>query len=130
MYITKNFQSNEVACHCGCGEDEMDSGFMRMLQELRDQAGFAFRINSAMRCEKHNSEVSSYKKKAGIHTFGKAVDIAVGHIGTTQTLLLIKQAQALGFTGLGLNLRGPRKGRFIHIDSRGSDFSPPAVWTY
>ena len=130
MYITKNFTTNEMQCHCGCGEDEMDQDFMRMLQELRDQAAFAFRINSARRCVKHNSAISSHKKKAGIHTFGKACDIAVGHIGTTQTLKLIKQAQDLGFTGLGLNLRGPRQSRFIHIDSRGTDFSPPAVWTY
>ena len=132
MYITKNFTTDEMHCQCsyGCGQDEMDDNFMRMLQELRDQAGFAFRINSARRCLKHNSAISSHKTKAGIHTFGKAVDIAVGHIGTTQTLKLIKQAQDLGFTGLGLNLRGPRQSRFIHIDSRGTDFSPPAVWTY
>ena len=132
MMITKNFSTDEMHCQCnyGCGQDEMDDNFMRMLQELRDQAGFAFRINSARRCLKHNSAISSHKTKAGIHTFGKAVDIAVGHIGTTQTLKLIKQAQDLGFTGLGLNLRGPRRGRFIHIDNRDSDFSPPSVWTY
>ena len=132
MYITKNFTTNEMHCQChyGCGQDEMNDEFMRMLQELRDQAGFAFRVSSARRCELHNSDISSHKTKAGIHTFGKAVDILTGHIDTTAVLKLIKQAQDVGFTGLGLNLRGPRKGRFIHIDNRDSDFSPPAVWTY
>ena len=130
--ITPNFSTAEMHCQCSynCGQDEMNDEFMRMLQELRDQAGFAFRVSSARRCELHNSDISSHKTKAGIHTFGKAVDILTGHIDTTAVLKLIKQAQDVGFTGLGLNLRGPRKGRFIHIDNRDSDFSPPAVWTY
>ena len=132
MLITKNFTTNEMHCQCsyGCGEDTMDDEFMRMLQALRDEAGFAFRISSARRCELHNSDISSHHLKKGIHTFGKAVDILTGHVSTTKVLELIKQAQDIGFTGLGLNLRGDRKGRFIHIDNRDSDFSAPAVWTY
>ena len=130
MMITKNFSVKEMECHCGCGESEMDPEFMRMLQELRDEAGFAFRLSSSRRCVTHNAKVSSHSKKAGIHTLGKAVDILTGHIDTTRVLKLIKQAQNIGFTGLGLNLRGKREGRFIHIDNRGSDFSVPAVWTY
>ena len=75
MLITKNFSTNEMACAC-CQKVEMDDEFMRMLQELRDVAGFPFRINSGFRCLKHNSAVSSHKTKAGIHTFGKACDIS------------------------------------------------------
>ncbi len=130
MLITPNFSVSEMACSC-CQKAEMDDEFMRMLQELRNVAGFPFRINSGFRCLKHNAAVSSYKKsKAGIHTFGKACDISVMSISTTQTLHLIKQAQDIGFTGLGLKLNGDRKGRFLHVDNRGDDFSPPAVWTY
>ena len=132
MLITKNFTTNEMHCQCnyGCGQDTMDDEFMKMLQALRDEAGFAFRISSARRCELHNSDISSHHLKKGIHTYGKAVDILTGHVSTTKVLELIKQAQNIGFTGLGLNLRGDRKGRFIHIDNRDSDFSAPAVWTY
>jgi hypothetical protein len=130
MLITPNFSSDEMACSC-CGKSDMDEDFMEMLQQLREEAGFAFRISSARRCEVHDANVSSYKKsKAGIHTYGKAVDVLVGHINTTKTLKLIKQAQDIGFTGLGLALRGARPKRFIHLDSRGVDFSLPAVWTY
>ena len=129
MLITKNFSSNELKCSC-CGKVEMDEEFMRMLQELRDVAGFPFRINSGFRCLKHNSAVSSHKTKAGIHTFGKACDISVMSLSTTQCLHLIKQAQEIGFTGLGINFRGERKGRFLHVDNRGPDFSVPAAWTY
>ncbi|HIF38508.1 MAG TPA: peptidase M15 [Gemmatimonadetes bacterium] len=130
MLITPNFSSDEMACNC-CGKSDMDGEFMKMLQQLREDAGFAFRISSARRCEAHDSNVSSYKKsKAGIHTYGKAVDILVGHVNTTKTLKLIKQAQDIGFTGMGLALRGARPKRFIHLDNRGVDFSLPAVWTY
>lgn len=137
MLITPNFSTDEMQCQCGCGSHEMDGEFMRMLQQLREEAGFPFRLTSARRCEKHDQRVSNYKKtKSGIHTYGKAVDVAVGNINTTKTLLLIKQAQDIGFTGLGLALRGDRPKRFIHFDNRGkgdlegSKASLPAIWTY
>jgi uncharacterized protein YcbK (DUF882 family) len=108
----------------------MDDEFMKMLQELREQAGFAFRISSGRRCELHNSDISSHHLKKGIHTYGKAVDILTGHVNTTSVLNLVKLAQNIGFNGLGLNFRGNRKSRFLHVDSRDSGFSPPAIWTY
>ena len=37
--ITPNFSRSEMACRCGSGRDEMDSEFMRMLQELRNEVG-------------------------------------------------------------------------------------------
>jgi uncharacterized protein YcbK (DUF882 family) len=132
MMITPNFSTEEMHCQCsyGCGQDEMDDEFMRMLQELREQAGFAFRISSGRRCLLHNQDISSHKTKAGIHTFGKAVDILTGHVNTSSVLNLVKLSQSIGFTGLGLNFRGSRKSRFLHVDSRNSDFSAPAIWTY
>ena len=132
LQITKNFSTDEMLCQCsyGCGQDEMDDEFMRMLQELRDQAGYALRISSGRRCQLHNSDISSHKTKAGIHTFGRAVDILTGHINTSSVLTLVKLSQSIGFTGLGLNFRGDRKSRFLHVDNRDSNFSAPAIWTY
>ena len=132
MMITPNFSTEEMHCQCsyGCGQDEMDDEFMRMLQALRDEAGYALRISSGRRGQLHNSDISSHKTKAGIHTFGKAVDILTGHINTSSVLNLVKLSQSIGFTGLGLNFRGERKSRFLHIDNRNSDFSAPAIWTY
>jgi len=136
MYITKNFTTDEMHCQCnyGCGQDEMDDEFMRMLQQLREEAGFAFRISSGRRCQLHNQDISSFKNPAGIHTFGKAVDILTGHINTASVLNLVKLSQDIGFTGLGLNFRGNRKSRFLHVDSRDSTmdspFDQPAIWTY
>ena len=136
MMITPNFSTEEMHCQCsyGCGQDEMDDEFMRMLQELREQAGFAFRISSGRRCQLHNSDISSLKMKAGIHTYGRAVDILTGHVNTSSVLNLVKLAQNIGFNGLGLNFRGSRKSRFLHVDNRDSTmdspFSQPAIWTY
>ena len=42
MLITPNFSTDEMACSC-CGKSDMDEDFMRMLQALREEAGFAFR---------------------------------------------------------------------------------------
>ena len=87
MLITPNFSTDEMQCQCGCGANEMDDEFMRMLQSLREEAGFAFRLSSARRCEVHDANVSSYKKsKSGIHTYGKAVDILVAVFYTHITL--------------------------------------------
>ena len=115
LQITANFSTEEMHCQChyGCGQNEMDDEFMRMLQTLREEAGFAFRISSGRRCQLHNSDVSSHKTKAGIHTFGKAVDILTGHINTGKVLNLVKLAQNIGFNGLGLNFRNERKSRFL-----------------
>ena len=127
----KYFKLSEFDCPCEKGSGKkMDKKFLEKLDYARHNAGIPFRINSGFRCLKHNAAVSSHKTKAGIHTFGKACDISVMSISTTQTLHLIKQAQDIGFTGLGLKLNGDRKGRFLHVDNRGDDFSPPAVWTY
>ena len=136
LQITKNFSTTEMHCQCsyGCGQDEMDDEFMRMLQALRDEAGYALRISSGRRCLLHNQDISSHKIKAGIHTFGRAVDILTGHINTSSVLNLVKLSQSIGFTGLGLNFRGNRKSRFLHIDNRDSSmdspFNQPAIWTY
>ena len=101
---------------------------------MRDQAGYALRISSGRRCQLHNSDISSHKTKAGIHTFGRAVDILTGHINTSSVLNLVKLAQNIGFNGLGLNFRNERKSRFLHIDNRDSKmdapFNQPAIWTY
>ena len=136
LQITKNFSTTEMHCQCsyGCGQDEMQDEFMRMLQALRDEAGFALRISSGRRCQLHNSDISSHKVKAGIHTFGRAVDILTGHINTSSVLNLVKLAQNIGFNGLGLNFRNERKSRFLHLDNRDSSmdapFNQPAIWTY
>ena len=72
--ITKNFTTNEMKCPC-CKECDMNQEFMNNLQSLREICAFGFKINSAYRCEKHNSSVS--KNTRGQHAQGLAVDISM-----------------------------------------------------
>ena len=72
--ITKNFTTDEMKCPC-CGKCEMDAIFMEALQVIRDLCGFGFKVNSAYRCNKYNTKVSSNTR--GQHVIGQAVDISV-----------------------------------------------------
>ena len=72
--LTKNFTVNEMKCPC-CGECNMDDSFMTSLQDVRSKCGFGFRVNSAYRCKKYNTEVS--KNTRGQHVTGRAVDISM-----------------------------------------------------
>ena len=56
--IIPNFSRSEMACRCGCGHDEMDQEFMRMLQSLRDEIG-PMPVTSGFRCDAHNNDVST-----------------------------------------------------------------------
>ena len=71
--LTDNFDSKELACPC-CNNCVMDKEFMNNLQDIREECGFGFRINSGYRCKEHNSKVS--KNSMGDHARGYAVDIA------------------------------------------------------
>ena len=111
--ITPNFSVNEMACRCGCGTAEMDPEFMRMLQELRDQMQGPLRVSSGRRCDHHNDRVSTAKnKKNGVHTLGQASDIL---ISGEWTMLLFEKARQLGFSGIGISLRGHHRDRFVHL---------------
>ena len=118
--ITPNFSRSEMACRCGCGRDEMDSEFMLMLQELRNEVG-PMPVTSAYRCYTHNSRVS--KVKNGPHTQAKASDIL---ISGERAMLLFEKARHIGFSGIGLSQKGPHYKRFIHVDT----LKRKAFWSY
>ena len=72
--ITPNFSRSEMACRRGCGQDEMDQEFIRMLQAFRDQIG-PMPVTSGFRSDAHNYDVSTVKN--GTHTLAKAADILI-----------------------------------------------------
>jgi len=128
MMITKNFSSNEMMCHCGCGDADMDEDFMKQLQGIREEMNRPLKISSAVRCEKHNMKVSSTGKN-GPHVHRKAADIV---ISGADALRLIDVARKHGISGVGISQRGEHAKRFVHIDTlSGDDGHPrPTVWTY
>lgn len=115
-----------LACTC-CGKRGMDDDFMRDLDRLRGVLGFPLVISSGYRCPVWNNSVSSTGAD-GPHTTGKAVDIQI--VGS-RALELLTTAEALGFTGVGVNQRGPHNKRFIHIDKLTPQEGPrPWIWSY
>ena len=113
--ITANFSVKEMACRFGCGTLKMDSEFMWMLQELRDQMQGPLRVSSGTRCDHHNDVVSTAKnKKNGVHTLGQASDIL---ISGERAMLLFEKARQIGFSGIGLSQKGNHSSRFLHLDT-------------
>ena len=128
MMITKNFSSNEMMCHCGCKDADMDPDFMKILQEIREDMNRPLKISSAVRCVKHNMKVSS-TGKTGPHVYRKAADII---ISGADALRLIDVARKHGISGVGISQRGEHAKRFVHIDTLSADdgHPRPTVWTY
>ena len=118
--ITSNFSRSEMACRCGCGHDEMDQEFMRMLQALRDEIG-PMPVTSGFRCDAHNAEVSTIKN--GPHTLAKAADIL---ISGERAMQLFEKARQIDFSGIGLNQKGKHHKRFIHLDT----VTRRTLWSY
>lgn len=120
------FQIEELKCKCGCDKWLMDSAFMAKVVSLRRELGFPFVVTSAYRCPAHNQKVSTTGPN-GPHTTGHAIDINVHH---AQAIAFLRAALDHGFTGIGLNQKGPVTGRFIHLDDLGPPHPRPNCWTY
>ena len=114
--ISKNFNTKELRCKCGCGTLVYDVAFIEKLQALRDAVGFPLTITSYYRCGKHPEEAK--KEKPGMHNTALAVDLAKP--AGPEGFKLLKEAIRLGFTGIGVS------NKFIHLDLRNT----PALWGY
>ena len=120
--ITPNFSVSEMTCRCGCGLNEMDEEFMKMLQALRDEMQIPLKVTSGVRCQRHNKNVSSTGKN-GPHTHAKAADIL---ISGSKAMQMFDKAREIGFNGIGLSQKGDHSKRFVHLDTLGRE----ALWTY
>lgn len=115
---TPNFSLKEMACS-HTGKCEMDGGFMKILQSIRDEYG-PMSITSGYRDRTHPIEIK--KENPGSHAQGTAVDVAVSNSG--DRFRLIRLAIKHGVVGIGINKD------FIHLDG-GHDHMPrPAIWEY
>lgn len=116
MVRFKYFNIKDFDCQ-ETGENDIDFDFVTKLDALREACGFPFIITSGYRSPNHSIEAS--KDKPGTHAQGIAADIKVS--GGSQRMKLVKQALALGFTGVGV-----AKG-FVHVDVRQT---MPVLWCY
>lgn len=115
-----NFSEEEFDCK-ETGENEMKPEFMERLQRLRDMVGHPLPISSGYRSPRHSIEAR--KEKAGTHAQGIACDIACH---SQLAHLVLEMSLTIGFTGIGVQQKGAKKNRFIHLDLREN----PTVWSY
>ena len=80
---------------------------VRLLDKMRGECGFPFKINSGYRDPSHNAEVGGVPESA--HTEGLAVDIACGD--SLKRLKLLQVAFNNGITRIGLAKT------FVHLDT-------------
>lgn len=113
----KYFKIEDFDCK-ETGENHMEPDFIHKLDDLREACGFPFIVTSGYRSPKHSVE-SKKPNGGGTHTDGIAADIAVN--GGAQRYAIIKNAMAMGFTGIGVAKT------FIHVDIRDTT---PVVWKY
>jgi len=109
MQLTEHFNSDEFACHCGCGYDDIDMNLVAKLEELRDNVDEPLIINSGCRCPEHNAEVGGVSNSQ--HVYGKAADVALPDGYTVDEFADL--AEEIGFDGIGKYDWG------IHVDVRG-----------
>jgi uncharacterized protein YcbK (DUF882 family) len=119
MKLTKNFDLKEFECKCGCKMPlEVYENVIKLageLQKLRTYLDRPIRINSAYRCESHNSNVKG--SKTSQHLLGKASDITVQSLKPAEIFIIIEDLIDMGEMlqgGLGLY------DTFVHYDIRKS----------
>lgn len=118
MNYGKYFTEAEFACK-HCGEAKMDQEFVDRLNKLRESYGKPLKISSGYRCPQHPIEAK--KTMSGMHSTGKAADVA---IEGSEAVKLLALSLELGFSGIGVQQKGA--GRFLHLDTRDN----PTIWSY
>ncbi len=115
MRIKEYFKNGEIECQCGCGLLPSERSIER-LYAFRIIMGGPITINSGARCKTHNEAVGGASNSP--HLKG-AFDVKIKPADEWRA---IQAAQAVGFTGIGIN-----NNIFLHLDDQ---HETPTVWTY
>ena len=120
------FSPEELAC-THCKKQNIDDAFMEVIDDMRGELGWPFKVTSAYRCAEHPNEI--VKDKPGAHQRGRAIDI---QCAGEEAFDLISLALQKGFLRIGVMQRGDWSGRFIHLDdcSERDGFTAPTIWSY
>lgn len=125
MQLTKDFATEEFACHCGCGQGagkvgvylpHMNFPLVSALQKLRDLLGPVIIVSGA-RCSKENKRVGG--AVASAHLTNLAADIASPGRTTKQIYEAILKIEAFEQGGIGIG-HG-----IVHVD-----VGPKRRWSY
>lgn len=113
--LSKNFTTEEFACKCGCGLDNISPKLVNMLQQVRDIIGKPMNITSGCRCRTHNAKKSVGGKPDSAHLPNKdgvclAADIACR--SGKPLFEMLDAVRKVGFRRIGINFNI----HFIHVD--------------
>jgi uncharacterized protein YcbK (DUF882 family) len=111
--LSKNFTSEEFACKCGCGLNNISPELVRMLQLVRDILGIPVRITSGCRCVIHNARVGGVIDSTHLPNeegICLAADIACP--SGRPLFDMLDALRSVGFRRIGINFEN----RFVHVD--------------
>lgn len=109
-----NFKIKEFRCKDGSDTILIDSGLVRLLQDVRSHFGKPVSITSAYRTESHNKSVSG--AVASYHINGMAADFTVTGVPNREAAFYLENA---GAGGIGLY---NYTGGFVHVDTRADKY--------
>lgn len=112
MKLTKNFDSDEFACKCGCGATPSYLQMLcmaNMLQRVRYIINEPIYITSACRCASHNTAVGGVADSQ--HLTGNACDITTDKLSA---YALSRYCMLIGFKHIGVYTDKD----FVHVDLR------------
>lgn len=118
------FTESELRCDC-CSINKFSDRTLEKLNALRHELDFPFVVSSGYRCETKNKAIGATQT----HATGRAIDIVCSG---AQAQEIVSNARRFGFTGIGVNQKGPHKQRFIHLDDLPDSASRPRphIWSY
>ena len=116
--LTANFNREEYACKCGCGKDNIKDELATKVQLVRDIVKRGIRINSGIRCEKHNVAIKATPSSS--HIDGWAADLSY-HGSAERYQILNAALQVFDRVGIAKT--------FIHVDVDRNK-SPGVIWLY
>ena len=119
--FSPHFARYELQCRYS-GLCKMQASYMEKLEAIRIEFAKPMILSSGYRDTlKHPAEKG--KIKPGYHAQGRAVDVLV--FGS-DALRLIEIALRHGMGGIGINQKGSKSSRFLHLDDR----EDLMIWSY
>ena len=113
MLLSKNLNSKETACKCGCGFGDtfglIDPQLVIGFQVLRDTLGTPLHINSGARCFKHNNKIGGSQNSQ--HLIGKALDVRSDIYTPSEIAAFASQIPIFYNGGIGTYKT------FVHLDT-------------
>ena len=118
--MSKYFSAKEFrACVPSCSIEQMEPGFLELLDRVREAAGIPLVVNSAYRSPAHEKKMG--RKGTSSHCEGKAMDIRCST--STNRYKIIKAALECGIRRIGVAKT------YIHLDNS-ETHAQDVIWDY